>query len=210
MLVFFPRKICFIQKISLVYFAANIQRRKRRHNFSALQLPVELLWSHWSNCVGFLALKVATWCCSRRSRQRGKTRTDLSDSGGPLKVRLLPASDWSRNSTSSSSWDTWEEQSKLGTRFEIEEFKQQKWLEKLWIRQKKSRIRTTFRSRNSPVSGSLSYSFYSFLHVYTCTNSICKGGRVRKFAVSNNLLDLRTFRKLGTSRIWNLWTQPLK
>jgi hypothetical protein len=51
-------------------------------------------------------------------------------------VRLLPASDWSRNSTSSSIWDTKEEQLKLNTRFEIEEFKQQKWLEKLWIRQK--------------------------------------------------------------------------
>jgi hypothetical protein len=80
----------------------------------------------------------ATWCYPRRFQGRGeKRRTDLSDSGGPLKVRLLPASDWSRNSTSSSSWDTGEEQLKLGTCFEIDEFKEQKWLEKLWIRQKK-------------------------------------------------------------------------
>ncbi len=139
-----------------------------QHNCVALQLSVKLLWNHLLICVAFLTINVGHLVLSATfSRKRGKRRTDLSDSGGPLKVRLLPASDWSRNSTSSSSWDTREEQLKLNTRFEIEEFKQQKCLEKLWIRQKKSRIRNTFRSRNSPVSGSLSHSFYSFLHVYT-------------------------------------------
>jgi hypothetical protein len=88
--------------------------------------------------VGFLAINVGHLALfATFSRKRGKRRTDLSDSGGPLKVRLLPASDWSRNSTSSSSWDTREEQLKLNTRFEIEEFIQKKCLEKLWFRPKK-------------------------------------------------------------------------
>jgi hypothetical protein len=44
-----------------------------------------------------------------------------------------------------------------------------------------------------------------------------KGGRsankfrkkkIRKFADLNNLIDLRTFRKCGTLRIFDVWTQP--
>ncbi len=145
--------------------------------FPALKLPVKLLWNHWLICVGFLAINVCHLVLSATfSRKRGEKRGQTS---------LIAEAHWRWGCCRPQIGPGIPPAHLVGIHEKIR-WNQVHVLKSMNLNNrngskncgsdpKKSRIRTTFRSRNSPVSRSLSFSFYSFLHGYPCTNSICIG-----------------------------------